>query len=145
MIVTGLWLIDNVFKIANNNYLFDHFASLIYLVGIFFIAYFSLKQKDFIPLNKQEKEEINIIIIETLNSEVSQKKLIPDAYLQEMKSCLILVMENKKPFLDPELSLFKLASQLEISSHILSYIINKGFNENFYQFINRYRIEEAKK
>jgi len=145
LIVTGLWLIDNVFKIAKNNYLFDHFASLIYLVGIFFIAYFSLKQKDFIPLNKQEKEEIDIIIIEASNSEVRQKKLISDAYLKEMKSCLILVMENKKPFLDPELSLFKLASQLEISSHILSYIINKGFNENFYQFINRYRIEEAKK
>ena len=37
--------------------------------------------------------------------------------LQEMKSSLIQVMENKKPFLDPELSLFKLASQLDISSH----------------------------
>jgi AraC-like DNA-binding protein len=145
LIITGFWLIDNVFKLAKNNFLFDHFASLVYLVGIFFIAYFSLKQKDFIPLNKQEKEEIEAIIIETSNSEVSQKKLISDAYLQEMKSSLILVMENKKPFLDPELSVFKLASQLEISSHILSYIINKGFNENFYQFINRYRIEEAKK
>jgi AraC-like DNA-binding protein len=145
LIITGFWLIDNVFKLAKNNFLFDHFASLVYLGGIFFIAYFSLKQKDFIPLNKQEKEEIEIIIIEASNSEVSQKKLISDAYLQEMKSSLILVMENKKPFLDPELSVFKLASQLEISSHILSYIINKGFNENFYQFINRYRIEEAKK
>ena len=54
-------------------------------------------------------------------------------------------MDNKKPFLDPELSLFKLASQLDISSHLLSYVINNGCDENFHQFINRYRIEEAKK
>jgi AraC-like DNA-binding protein len=145
LIITALWLIDNVFKLAKTNVYFDHFASLIYLGGIFFIAYFSLKQKEFFQLNKLEKEEIDVIIIETSNLEVNQKKLISGAYLQEMKSNLIQVMENKKPFLDPELSLFKLASQLDVSSHILSYIINKGCNENFYQFVNRYRIEEAKK
>jgi AraC-like DNA-binding protein len=145
LIITALWLIDIVFKLAKTYVFFDHFASLIYLGGIFFIAYFSLKQKEYFQLNKQEKEEIDVIIIETENLEINQKKLISDAYLEEMKYSLIQIMENKKPFLDPELSLFKLASELDISSHILSYIINKGFNENFYQFINRYRIEEAKK
>lgn len=145
LIITALWLIDNLFKLAKTNVLFDHFASLIYLGGIFFIAYFSLKQEGIFQLNKQEKEEIDAIIIETSNSEINQKKLISDVYLQEIKSSLIQVMENKKPFLDPELSLFKLASQLDVSSHMLSYIINKGCSENFYQFINRYRIEEAKK
>lgn len=145
LIITGLWLIDIVFKLAKTNVFFDHFASLIYLGGIFFIAYFSLKQKEIFQLNKLEKEEIDVIIIETSNLEVNQKKLISDAYLQEMKYSLIQVMENKKPFLDPELSLFKLSSQLDISSHLLSYIINKGCDENFYQFINGYRIEEAKK
>jgi AraC-like DNA-binding protein len=145
LIITALWLIDIVFKLAKTYVFFDHFASLIYLGGIFFIAYFSLKQKEYFQLNKQEKEEIDVIIIETENLEINQKKLISDAYLEEMKYSLIQIMENKKPFLDPELSLFKLASELDISSHILSYIINKGLNENFYQFINRYRIEEAKK
>jgi AraC-like DNA-binding protein len=145
LIITGIWLIDNVFKLAKTNVFFDNFASIIYLGGIFFIAYFSLKQKEFFQLNKQEKKEIDVIIIETSSLEGNQKKLISDNDLKEMKSILIQVMDNKKPFLDPELSLFKLASQLDISSHLLSYIINKGCDENFYQFINRYRIEEAKK
>lgn len=145
LIITGLWLIDIVFKLAKTNVYFDNFASIIYLGGIFFIAYFSLKQKEFFQLNKQEKKEIDVIITETSSLEGNQKKLISDNDLKEMKSILIQVMDNKKPFLDPELSLFKLASQLDISSHLLSYIINKGCDENFYQFINRYRIEEAKK
>jgi AraC-like DNA-binding protein len=145
LFITALWLIDIVFKLAKNNAFFDHFASLIYLGGIFFIAYFSLKQKKSYPLNKQEKEEIEAIIMEASKLEVTQKKLISDTDLQGMKSRLLQIMENEKPFLDPELSLFKLASQLDVPSHILSYIINKGCDENFYQFINRYRIEEAKK
>lgn len=145
LIITGLWLIDNVFKLAKNNTTFDHFASLIYLVGIFFIAYYSLKQKEISELNQEEKKEIDVIIMENSSVETNQKKLISDIELQETKLVLIDVMTHKKPFLDPELSLFKLASQLDISSHQLSYAINKGFNENFYHFVNRYRIEEAKK
>ncbi|KQO28653.1 hypothetical protein ASF10_22790 [Flavobacterium sp. Leaf82] len=145
LLITALWLIDIFFRLAKNNVLFDHFASLIYLVAIFFIAYYSLKQKEILDLNQQEKEEIDVIISENSNPENNQKKLIPDVDLQELKLVLIDMMNNQKPFLDPELSLFKLASQLDVSSHQLSYVINKGFDENFYQFINRYRIEEAKK
>ena len=144
LIITGLWLMDNFFKLAKTNSLFDHFASLFYLTGVFFIAYYSLKQKEIPSLNLQEKKEMDVIILEN-SKESNEKKLISDINLQEMKSVLIEVMNNQKPFLNPELSLFKLASQLDISSHQLSYIINKGFDENFYQFINRYRIEEAKK
>ena len=54
-------------------------------------------------------------------------------------------MDADKPFLDSELTLMKLATKLNSTPHQLSYIINTGFNENFYQFVNRYRVEEAKK
>jgi len=145
LIITGFWITDISFKLAKNNIFFDNFASLIYLGATFFIAYFSLRQKEVFQLNKQEKKEIDTIIIENTSLEGTWKKLISDDELKEMKLVLIQAMDNQKPFLDAELSLFKLASQLNISSHLLSYIINKGCNENFYQFVNRYRIEEAKK
>jgi len=143
LFIAAIWLLDNVFKLAKTYVFFDHVASLLYLGGIFFIAYFSLKQKQCFQLDKQQ--DIDIIVTETSNIEVSRKKLISETELQGIKSSLIQLMEDKKPFLDPELSLFKLASLLDVSSHTLSYIINKGCNENFYQFINRYRIDEAKK
>jgi len=145
LIITGFWLTDIFFKLAKNDSFFDNFASLIYLGATFFIAYFSLKQKEVFQFNKQETKEIDTIIIENASLEGTSKKLISDDELKEMKLMLIQAMDNQKPFLDAELSLFKLASQLNISSHLLSYIINKGCNENFYQFVNRYRIEEAKK
>jgi AraC-like DNA-binding protein len=33
---------------------------------------------------------------------------------------------------------------MNITSHQLSYVINTGFNENFFRFINQYRVEKAK-
>lgn len=54
-------------------------------------------------------------------------------------------MLEEKVFLDPELSLNSLAGKLEISPRKLSGIINTEYKDNFFNFINRYRIEEAKK
>ncbi|WP_435522931.1 helix-turn-helix domain-containing protein [Chryseobacterium indoltheticum] len=45
--------------------------------------------------------------------------------------------------MDSELNLVKLADKLSLSTHQLSYIINNGFNENFFQFINKYKVEKA--
>lgn len=54
-------------------------------------------------------------------------------------------MEHKKPYLTPALTLEKLAGQLKIQPRLLSNIINRHFNCNFFEFINSYRVEEAKR
>ena len=53
-------------------------------------------------------------------------------------------MEIKKPFLNENLNLSLLANQSEISQTHLSQTINQHFKMNFYDFVNRYRVEEAK-
>jgi len=53
-------------------------------------------------------------------------------------------MEKEKPFLEPEITLKELASRLEIHPRYASQVINERFNKNFFEFINYYRIEEAK-
>jgi AraC-like DNA-binding protein len=64
-----------------------------------------------------------------------------DAYLKD----LIKVMKIEKPYINNEINLQNLAQRLSISGHHLSQIINDKLNQNFYDFINEYRIEEAKK
>ncbi len=54
-------------------------------------------------------------------------------------------MADKKPFLDAKLSLHQLAEQLTISPHTLSRIINTGYEKNFSDFVNHYRVEEFKR
>jgi YesN/AraC family two-component response regulator len=54
-------------------------------------------------------------------------------------------MAEEKPYLDPELSLQTLAKRMEITKEDLSQVINEQLDRNFKNFINEYRIEEAKK
>jgi AraC-like DNA-binding protein len=53
-------------------------------------------------------------------------------------------MENEKPFHDLELTLTSLATQVEIGRNQLSELINSGTGGNFYDFVNKYRVEEVK-
>ena len=48
-------------------------------------------------------------------------------------------------YMDPDITLDKLAESLKILPRDLSSLINRHFGVNFYEFINRYRIEEAKR
>lgn len=53
------------------------------------------------------------------------------------------LMRDEKVFADEDLTLRDLASELGISPHQLSQILNEKMKKNFNTFINEYRIEEA--
>ena len=54
-------------------------------------------------------------------------------------------MEKNALYLDSELRLKDLASRLSISRHHASQIINESFGVSFYEYVNQFRIQEAKK
>ena len=54
-------------------------------------------------------------------------------------------VEQEKPYLDNELRLSGLADQLDVSIHHLSQVINEQLGKSFSDFINEYRVEEAKR
>jgi AraC-like DNA-binding protein len=57
---------------------------------------------------------------------------------------LLRYMMTEKPYLISTLTLKELSEKLEINPRTLSQIINDKKNQNFYDFINSYRIEDAK-
>lgn len=63
----------------------------------------------------------------------------------ELRDSLPAYMETNKPYLKTDLKIAELADMLSVPSHQLSQFINDEFRLNFYDFINRYRVEEAKK
>jgi len=58
---------------------------------------------------------------------------------------LITLMINEKPFLNPEITLEDLSLRLSVPSKKLSQLLNETFRQNYFDFINSYRIEEAKR
>ncbi len=53
-------------------------------------------------------------------------------------------MSVKKPFLNPDLTIKELADQLSMPPKSLSQVINSKFRMNFFDFVNHYRVNEAK-
>ncbi len=122
------------------------FMNLIMTGVIYYVAYHSMRDREIFPFSSEGREEITALEAaeETTDREETRRKLIPDEELISMKTKLHQLMLKRKPYLDPELNLLKLSEMLDTSPHRLSHIINTGFNENFFNFINKYRVDEAK-
>lgn len=67
-----------------------------------------------------------------------------DALLNEWKPKILQLVQHDKAYEDPELSLSQVAKQLKTNPTIISRVINQGFQLNFNDFINFYRIEAVK-
>ena len=120
------------------------FMNGLVLLIIFFIAYHSLKQKEIFPVDDQERADI-MSISDTKSMDASRAKILSEEKLVELKALLNDLMISKEPYLDSELSLSNRARQLMMTTHQLSYVINAGYDENFYGFINKFRVEKAKR
>ncbi len=62
-----------------------------------------------------------------------------------LKASLLAVMAADRPYRDPDLTLASLAGQLDTSPHKLSEVLNSELSQTFYDFVNRYRIEEVRR
>ena len=83
--------------------------------------------KELLPGKKYEKS--------TLTPERSER------YLNKLLQC----MKEEKPFTDGDLTVQKLARRLSIPPHHLSQTINERLGQSFADFVNSYRVEEAKR
>ena len=116
---------------------------LLFLFIVYSTFYHVLRQKEIYPVSKVQLEDL--LSIETESEEKAEKKkLIPDEDFEDLKEKLLTLIESQKPYLEGDLNLLKLSELIGISTHQLSYLLNNGFNENFFQFINKYRIAHAK-
>lgn len=67
-----------------------------------------------------------------------------ESKIEEIKSRLIKLFEEQKPFLKPNLTINEVSQSIYTNKTYLSRVINEAMNKNFSQLLNYYRIEEAK-
>jgi len=135
-----LWLNELFFKIE----VLSAVAPYGNVIAMLFICHYLLAQKEVYPFDDSELKEISSIIDSDIKVKETKQRL-NDEQLTNIKNRLISLMEEEKIFLNNELNLPQLAKSMEVSSHDLSYAMNHGFNKNFFEFINAYRVNEAKK
>jgi AraC-like DNA-binding protein len=84
-----------------------------------------------------------LLKIETKRAQYEQSK-IGGLDVAKIMDRINEIMEEEKAFADEELTLKNLASELDITAHQLSEILNEKLKKNFNSFVNEYRIREAK-
>ena len=83
---------------------------------------------------------------EQVNEIKITKKMRDERFFQpELALSVDDAIRGGQIYMDPDITLDKLAESLKILPRDLSSLINRHFGINFYEFINRYRIEEAKR
>jgi AraC-like DNA-binding protein len=65
--------------------------------------------------------------------------------LESLGKQLTVMMAQEKVYCDEELSLPRLSESLGVTQHQLSQFLNQHFNKNYNNFVNGYRIEDARK
>ncbi|WP_297704023.1 AraC family transcriptional regulator [uncultured Eudoraea sp.] len=100
---------------------------------------------------------INLILVKALNqpaifSGIAKKETekyamsnLSPVDINKYKNQLTILMQTEQLYLNPDLNSKDLAKELGISGKTLSQVINQGFDQNFYDFINTFRCEEVKK
>jgi AraC-like DNA-binding protein len=78
-------------------------------------------------------------------SEKYRRSGLSDEQASHYFARLCELMENRQVYTDSELGLSNLAEQLSITPNQLSQIINQQADKSFYEFVNEYRIDYAKR
>ena len=62
-----------------------------------------------------------------------------------LRESLLQVMERDRPYQDSELTLADLAERLRTTPHKLSEVLSQVIGVTFYDFVNRYRVEDVRR
>lgn len=81
--------------------------------------------------------------------EITKKKYsanhISDERCAEIVATIEKVMAEHKPYLNPDMKIADLAALTDVSSHKLSYIFSQYMNVSFYDYVNKFRVDEFKR
>jgi AraC-like DNA-binding protein len=151
---------DLVFAVAANAFNFGYTgwywlnlsrAILLYYLSVTGWAYTQKSQVNFHDIEQREaailEQKATVPSNFTDNTpeiEPIAKLLFTSSELKIRAEQLDDFMKKQQPWLEPELTLSSLATQIKLNTSQLSYLINNGFDRNFNDYVNQYRVDAVK-
>ncbi|WBX73639.1 helix-turn-helix domain-containing protein [Tenacibaculum pacificus] len=129
------WIIEDMVGSQNQELIeyFVNISNVLTFFMIYWIGYNGFSQSEIFKYSLFLNEEKELIVINDLSETAG------------IFNEIILKIETEKLFSNTNINLRILANQLGLKEKELSVLINKHTNNNFYYFINHFRIVEFKK
>lgn len=100
-------------------------------------------------IKKEEVEAAIHSVEEATSAEADKPKTAKTGVgaekIEEMVQKITWLMEHEKLYQETELTLQQLAAKLQVPNYQVSQALNEGMSKSFYDLINGYRVEEAKR
>jgi AraC-like DNA-binding protein len=115
--------------------IFFHLQILVVVGLLFYVAYVSYVQPEVF------KGEVKLV--DPIGIFKYKSSALTPSYSLELKEELLALLDDDRIYKESGISLDLLSEKLGTSRHNTSQIINEHFNMNFYELMNKYRIDEA--
>ncbi len=112
-------------------------------VFVFFLGFMGLRHGDIFSEVKTREKVGNKTL--TNRPDTYRKSGISSLEAKRIADAMEGLLHREQVFLKSRLALHEIAKALDVSSHTLSQVLNKHLGTNFFDYINSYRVEEAKK
>ena len=123
---------------------------LILTLFIYWISYEALHHPEVFSVVKgyavnlpQAKDNIPTLTVHRPPKKYLRSNLTEDQAGRIINS-LEKIMDHEKPYLDSGLSIDQLAALVDSNRHQLSQVLNEKLNKSFYDYVNQFRVSEAK-
>jgi AraC-like DNA-binding protein len=135
---------------------FFSFAIIFYYIGItgysnsietkvpFHLNLLDSRSSLLLPYSHTSNSTVEDVEFVTIETELKFDNKKEEPMLQEWKNKILDYMQKDKAYENAELSLTHIAKALNTNASIISKAINQGFQLNFNDFVNNYRIEAVK-
>lgn len=93
----------------------------------------------------EQPEEAVPPVVEAAHEETAKEENppLPEELAHRISTLLLRSMEEDRLFLNPKLTIMDVAKHIEVNKTYISYYLNRCEGINFYDYVNRFRIEEA--
>lgn len=113
---------------------------VVFALTAFFLGYYTMRQPEIFKLPPTDIEPS----VQILDAQEKASSM-DEVEMNGIKEKLEQTMQAEQPYTNPGLSLNQLAELVGTSPHSLSKVINEGYQMNFNDFVNSYRIQEFKR
>ncbi len=138
VLLLGNYLTDFAFLVNLNPLWLNYLPFVISNLFLFEIAYLAIRHPEADP-------EINEASVQTMGDLRYRKNRLDESTELKILENITKYMASNESYRNEELRLSDLACSTGYAGNTISMVLNLHQHENFYHFVNRYRIEDVKK